>query len=277
MHGSAYYPYAVSVAQQPLPPTKVKRLVDDIARDPDLVASLLEGELPPAILERAEMLGIELFPKSHRSLKISCSCPDIARVCKHVAATIYAVSVSIDHDPFLVFRLRGVDLKAELLSRGIDVAKAVTVKAPTAPELLARMTGDVGVEAAPEPLPKPQHPPRKPRQRKARQRRRSLQRMPPKPPTAKPRRSRFCAPSPGTVESMGGRMFELLAPRLLLSQQKDFPAWLGKMLRRAAGALDRMSRNAAAGTAPNPTPLPPLRSRTKTASRSTTSRPRLRP
>ena len=148
VHGSAYYPYAVSVAQQPLPPTKVKRLVDDIARDPDLVASLLEGELPPAILERAEMLGIELFPKSHRSLKISCSCPDIARVCKHVAATIYAVSVSIDHDPFLVFRLRGVDLKAELLSRGIDVAKAVTVKAPTATELLARMTGDVGVEAA---------------------------------------------------------------------------------------------------------------------------------
>ncbi len=251
VHGSAYYPYAVSVAQQPLPPTKVKRLVDDIARDPDLVASLLEGELPPAILERAEMLGIELFPKSHRSLKISCSCPDIARVCKHVAATIYAVSVSIDHDPFLVFRLRGVDLKAELLSRGIDVAKAVTVKAPTATELLARMTGDVGVEAAPEAASEAAASAAEAAATEGTATETVTAEDAAKTADREAAALALLRTLPyGTVESMGGRMFELLAPRLLLSQQKDFPAWLGKMLRRAARELDRMSRNAAAGTAP---------------------------
>lgn len=232
--GSAYYPYAVSVSQAPIAKTKVKRLVDDIARDPDLVASLLEGELPSAILERAEMLGIDLFPTSHRSLTVSCSCPDSARVCKHVAATIYAVSVAIDHDPFLVFRLRGVDLKKELLARGIDVARAVTVKAPTAPELLTRMMGetedavlptenadtevaeaDIAAKSAPgTPLPKEE----------ALVQLRSL--------------------PYGAVEPLGERMLDLLAPKLLLSNQKDFPAWLGKMLRRAAKDLDRVSRTA---------------------------------
>lgn len=234
VHGSAYYPYAVSVAQAPLPPTKVKRLVDDIARDPDLVASLLEGELPPAILERAEMLGIELFPKSHRSLKISCSCPDIARVCKHVAATIYAVSVSIDHDPFLVFRLRGVDLKAELRERGIDVAKAVTVRAPTAPELLARMTGDDAVVV--------EEPSEAPAEGEAKA-------APNAGEEAEQNAEKEAAALAvlrtlpyGAVEPLGDRMLELLAPRLLLSQQKDFPAWIGKMLRRATKDLDRKVR-----------------------------------
>jgi uncharacterized Zn finger protein len=39
--------------------------------------------------------------------------------CKHLAAVIYLLSQEIDGDPFLVFRLRGVDLGALLGRHGV--------------------------------------------------------------------------------------------------------------------------------------------------------------
>ncbi len=137
--GSAYYPYRVSVTLPATPPTKVKRLADRIARDPDLIAALLDGELPPEIADLCEALDLELFPRSSRSLKVFCSCPDSARICKHIAALIYGISVSIDNDPFVIFRLRGFDLRKELKDRGIDLDAAVKLRALTIDEMLERL------------------------------------------------------------------------------------------------------------------------------------------
>lgn len=215
VHGTAYYPYEVEFGQKPLAPTHVKRLVDDIARDPDIVAALLDGELPPEILERAEALKIELFPTSSRSLHVSCTCPDAERICKHAAAGIYAVSVAIDHDPFLVFRLRGIDLKTELKTRGIDLERAVTVKAPTLKEVLTRMTADMEL---PNPKPAAELSPEE--EAEALKKLRTL-------PYA-------------SVEPMGDRIFSLLTPKMLLSSRKDFPEWLAKTLARAAKDLRKL-------------------------------------
>ena len=46
---------------------------------------------------------------------MSCSCPDWADMCKHVAAALYGVGARLDSDPDLLFTLRGVD-RAELVS-----------------------------------------------------------------------------------------------------------------------------------------------------------------
>lgn len=146
VQGNAYYPYEVSVSMAPLPAAAVKRLVDHVARDPNLISALLEGELPEGIARAAETLGIELFPKTYRSLNVSCSCPDSARICKHVAAVIYGMADLIDRDPFLVFRLRGIDLVEELRRRGIDLAAARRTRAPSIFRYLQN-----ALEGAPDP------------------------------------------------------------------------------------------------------------------------------
>ena len=60
----------------------------------------------------------ELFP-SPKEIKFRCSCPDYAYMCKHVAATLYAIGARFDQDPTLFFSLRGVDFSV-LIKKSID-------------------------------------------------------------------------------------------------------------------------------------------------------------
>ena len=55
-----------------------------------------------------------LFPGT-REIAMSCSCPDGAWLCKHLAAVLYGVGARLDHAPELLFTLRGVD-GAELVA-----------------------------------------------------------------------------------------------------------------------------------------------------------------
>ncbi len=139
--GSAYFPYEVSIAMERLNERKAKQLIDAIARDPELVAQLLDDQLPEKTAELCESLGIELFPSSWRQMRLACTCPDSAHVCKHIAALFYKLADMIDADPFLIFKLRGVDLKAELKARGIDVEQTVTARAPEIGMLLDSAAG----------------------------------------------------------------------------------------------------------------------------------------
>lgn len=130
VHGSAYYPYEVSIGLKPMPARDVERLVDAIAERPALVAKLLEGELDPEVGRIAEELGVSLFPRSWKEFSMYCSCPDSAVPCKHIAAVYYGIVKTIDADPMWVFRCRGVDLPALLRERGIDIEKSVALVEP---------------------------------------------------------------------------------------------------------------------------------------------------
>jgi uncharacterized Zn finger protein len=48
-----------------------------------------------------------LFP-SPDDISFSCSCPDWASMCKHVAAVLYGIGARLDHRPDLLFTLRQV-------------------------------------------------------------------------------------------------------------------------------------------------------------------------
>lgn len=50
-----------------------------------------------------------LFP-TPQEITYSCSCPDWALMCKHVAAALYGVGIRFDENPFLFFELRGIDV-----------------------------------------------------------------------------------------------------------------------------------------------------------------------
>jgi uncharacterized Zn finger protein len=63
-----------------------------------------------------------IFPIPNE-IHFECSCPDWAEMCKHIAATLYAVGAKLDSKPELLFTLRGVDMN-ELVSSALQTHKS---------------------------------------------------------------------------------------------------------------------------------------------------------
>ena len=81
-------------------------------------------------------------PKALKDLETDCSCPDWSNPCKHIAAVYYLLGEEFDRDPFLIFKLRGVqrDKLIELLG---EQAGKTEAQAP------ASVTGQETETAAP--------------------------------------------------------------------------------------------------------------------------------
>jgi uncharacterized Zn finger protein len=126
--------YTVRVSVSVLPKTRWAALCDDCAGGIDSLVELLQGRLSQGVMARicAEKTG--LFP-SPSEIRFSCSCPDWASMCKHVAAVLYGVGARLDQRPELLFVLRRVD-HAELIGRaGKDLP--FSRKAPASGRVLA--------------------------------------------------------------------------------------------------------------------------------------------
>jgi len=79
--------------------------------------------MPADIEEVFKAEGLALFPKTHGDLKTECSCPDYSNPCKHIAAVYYLLGEAFDRDPFLMFRLRGMEREALLAQLGEAVGE----------------------------------------------------------------------------------------------------------------------------------------------------------
>ena len=113
--GSSLYKIQVSIS--PLDAKRWKAIRSDCARQVSSLLDLLRGKLPDAVLARLTDPEKGLFP-SPGELKLKCSCPDYATMCKHVAATLYGVGHLLDTEPELFFKMRGVD-QSELVSAAL--------------------------------------------------------------------------------------------------------------------------------------------------------------
>jgi uncharacterized Zn finger protein len=117
--GSELYKVKVTIA--PVARAKWKSICRDCAGSVSSLVELLQGRLARSVMDRVCREGDGLFP-SPGEIKLSCSCPDWAGMCKHVAAALYGVGARLDSKPELLFVLRGVD-QGELLSAfGQDAA-----------------------------------------------------------------------------------------------------------------------------------------------------------
>lgn len=105
--GSAAKPYVVRIALAKLDAAKWERAIAAMAAEARFAAELLAGEMPRAIDEAFRAADASLFPTGESDLETSCSCPDQANPCKHIAATHYVLGEALDRDPFLLFELRG--------------------------------------------------------------------------------------------------------------------------------------------------------------------------
>jgi uncharacterized Zn finger protein len=106
----------------------------DCAGGIDSLVELLQGRFAKGVMERICRQGDGLFPKP-AEIHFSCSCPDHASMCKHVAAVLYGVGARLDEQPELLFRLRAVD-ETDLLAR-LDTALPLAKGAPEAGKVLA--------------------------------------------------------------------------------------------------------------------------------------------
>ena len=107
VQGSRPRPYRVEVAVKTLSDRDWERVERSMAERAVFVAKLLAGEMPKEIEEAFSASKLTLFPGSGRELSSSCTCPDWASTCKHVAAVFYLLAEAFDEDPFLIFQWRG--------------------------------------------------------------------------------------------------------------------------------------------------------------------------
>jgi uncharacterized Zn finger protein len=136
-------------------PSRWKAICADCAGSVGSLIELMQGKLSKNVMERVCRESEGLFP-APKEIKMSCSCPDWADMCKHVAATLYGVGARLDSDPDVLFSLRGVD-RAEIVSTvGADfplTRTAATNDRMLADEDVAALFG-LDMEAPVAPTPK---------------------------------------------------------------------------------------------------------------------------
>lgn len=122
VQGTRKTPYKIEIRISPLSQQRCDEIMDRCTARVDTLENLLSGSFPESMKD--VFLGDSgLFP-TPKEISFSCSCPDWAVMCKHVAAALYGVGARLDEDPTLFFSLRGIDT-----GRFVDVVIANRVEA----------------------------------------------------------------------------------------------------------------------------------------------------
>ena len=110
---------------------------------------LLQGKLSRQVMSVVSDREQGLFPKP-REIDFTCTCPDWAAMCKHVAAVLYGVGSRLDRHPEALFLLRGVDAE-ELIAAELALPASAAGDDALADDALAGIFGiDIDTEAAPD-------------------------------------------------------------------------------------------------------------------------------
>lgn len=104
--GSSMYKVNISILK--VATEKWNTVVNDCSGKIDSLIELLQGKFSKAVMEIITNPDKGLFPHPSE-IKLNCSCPDWADMCKHVAAVLYGVGARLDNKPEELFLLRQVD------------------------------------------------------------------------------------------------------------------------------------------------------------------------
>jgi uncharacterized Zn finger protein len=141
--GSSMYKVSVKVAA--VPRARWTSLCRECAGSIDSLVELLQGRFSKGVMERLCRQKTGLFP-APSELEFSCSCPDWASMCKHVAAVLYGIGTRLDGQPELLFKLRKVD-GSDLIA-GAGKRLPLSNKAPAGDKVLVSddLAGIFGLE-----------------------------------------------------------------------------------------------------------------------------------
>ncbi|MFH0702894.1 MAG: DEAD/DEAH box helicase [bacterium] len=119
--GSYYDSYSIKISLEKFTKDEIKKIKEIISQNSSIAIELGMGKLPETLLELIEKEKITLLPKRWKDLKSSCSCPDSANPCKHLAAVYYMLANEMDKDPFILFELKGIETSELTKLSGIEV------------------------------------------------------------------------------------------------------------------------------------------------------------
>src|SRR6516225_9973543 len=116
VQGSRPKPYDVTIQVKSLAEKEWAKVIEALSGQAIYAAKLLAGEMPQDIENVFQEVKLSLFPEKLGDLATECSCPDWSNPCKHIAAVYYLIGEEFDRDPYLLFRLRGLN-REDLLRR----------------------------------------------------------------------------------------------------------------------------------------------------------------
>jgi uncharacterized Zn finger protein len=141
--GSELYQVRISIAAAAK--AKWKKLCGECAGGIGSLVELLQGRFSDHVMGILTRKETGLFP-APAEIKLKCSCPDWAAMCKHVAAVLYGVGARLDESPELLFTLRSVNHE-ELITQAARAGDLTAKTAGTGPELAESEIGAVfGIE-----------------------------------------------------------------------------------------------------------------------------------
>ncbi|MDD3169064.1 MAG: hypothetical protein PHC91_06325 [Eubacteriales bacterium] len=109
VQGSKKTPYKVEVKIDPIPEARYQAALKSLSSRIENIEALVNGNFPLEMKSLFTGPKSSLFP-SPREIHFTCSCPDWASMCKHVAAVLYGIGNRLDHDPLLFFTIRGIEV-----------------------------------------------------------------------------------------------------------------------------------------------------------------------
>ena len=115
--------YEVNVTVGPVSRVRWSAIRRDCSGAIDSLIELLQGRFSKGVMTRLCDQKTGLVP-SPKEILFTCSCPDWASMCKHVAAVLYGIGARLDHQPELLFTLRKVDQQDLIANAGVAVEDA---------------------------------------------------------------------------------------------------------------------------------------------------------
>lgn len=144
--GSQPQPFSVAIMFPPRTDPQLARLPDLISQLDGGIQAVRSGQFSP------DMLKI-LFGGHPYKARYYCDCPDKAKVCKHVVATMMAAADRVAADPGLVFQLRGLNLADMRLPKQSTKSAGSAGSVPATPETSAPAGASGSAKKAEAPSP----------------------------------------------------------------------------------------------------------------------------
>jgi uncharacterized Zn finger protein len=109
--------YKISISIDTLTKPLWTRIKTECSQSITSLIDLLQGRFDEGVMQRLAHPTQGLFPQP-KEIRMRCSCPDSAGLCKHLAAVLYCVGSRLDTAPEMLFTLRNVD-HLELVSQAM--------------------------------------------------------------------------------------------------------------------------------------------------------------
>ena len=230
---------------------------------------LLQGKLSQQVMGVVTDRDRGLFPKPGE-IKLDCSCPDWATMCKHVASVLYGVGSRLDDRPESLFLLRGVDTE-ELIATEMALPGDAASDDALAADALAGIFGidlDTGIDTdissgdTSPPAPKARAKPRKQARRRAALAPATERQVP---PAAKARDLPVSMASAGRPRkaALGTDRGKEAAPTAAPRKQAAAKTQNLSVPAVPPGRTGKAASSAARGKTPSPTPTPRKRAAAK--------------